>query len=147
MYRPSYVFPILFALIAILIAFRQPKQELPARTIIPGRNNTVLFISNSEHGNSNVFLATAQALLLNHSDVEVHYATFSKRAKDIASVNRFASQQSPNARSITFHKITSGPSFEDSLSSKGYTVASTIHSPGFRGSTKLCKDIEVYLSE
>jgi hypothetical protein len=148
MYRRGYVFAIVLAIIAVLVSFfPQQKQDAPGRKIVPGRNNTALFISNSEHGNSNVFLATAQALLLHHPDVEIHYATFAKRAKDIAFVNKFASQQSSNARSIIYHEITKGPSLENALKSRNYTITNTISAPGYRGSTQLCKDIQVYLSK
>jgi hypothetical protein len=41
----------------------------------PGRNNTVLFLSNSEHGFANVLLATSHAMLVEHSDIEAHYAS------------------------------------------------------------------------
>jgi hypothetical protein len=148
MYRRSYIFAIVLAAIAVLVTLSpQQKQEARARKLTPGRNNTALFISNSEHGQSNVFLATAQALLIHHPDIEIHYATFAKRAKDIASVNKYASLQLPTARNIIYHEIVSAPSFEDVMVSKGYTIERTINPPGFRGATQLCQDIQVYLSK
>jgi hypothetical protein len=148
MNRWSSVLGAALAVIAVLVTlFSQSKQNLPVWKTIPGRNNTALFLSNSEHGNLNVFLATAQALLLNHPNVEIHFATFSKRAKDIASINEFASLQLPTTRKIVYHEIKSALSFADVMLAKNFTIDHTINPPGYRGSTQLCKDIQVYLSK
>lgn len=96
--RQGWVFATVLAVAAIIISYI-PKQEqaTPTGTMIPGRNNTALFISNAEFGQLNVFLASAQALLFHHPDVEIHLATFGKRAKEIASINKFAKLRLPNA--------------------------------------------------
>jgi hypothetical protein len=147
MYHRSYLIPILLGIVAISITLFRPKQQVLAPVIEPGRNNTVLFITNSEHGNSNIFLATAQALLLEHKDIDVHFATFKKRAKDIISLNRFTALNSPGAGSVTFHEITSAPSYIESLSNQNVTAGSAIHPPGLYGSAKFCNDMAVYLSK
>jgi hypothetical protein len=147
MYYRNYFTPILASIVAISMAFLRPKQQLHAKMVVPGRNNTVLFISNSEHGNSNVFLATAHALLLEHGEIDVHFATFKKRADDIASINRFTSLNATGAGSLTFHEITSAPSYSECLSNQNFTVGNAIHAPGLRGSSKFCHDMETYLSK
>jgi hypothetical protein len=147
MYHRNYLIPILLGIAAISIPILRPKQQVPPLIIEPGRNNTVLFITNSEHGNSNVFLATAQALLLEHKNIDVHFATFKKRAKDITSINRFTALNSPGSGSVTFHEITSAPSYIDALSNQNVTAGSAIHPPGLHGSAKFCNDMAIYLSE
>lgn len=146
MSRLSWPLAIVPAIIAIVVAFlSQQKQNSSIRELIPGRNNTALFLSNAEHGQLNVFLASAQALLLNHPDVEIHFATFGRRAKDVDSINDYANLQLPVPRNIIFHELTSTPSFADVMVAKNYTVAKTINPPGYRGSTRLCRDIQIYL--
>jgi hypothetical protein len=147
MYHRYYSIPILLGIVAIPIALLRSKEPLPVQMIELGRNNTVLFISNSEHGNSNVILATAQALLLEHKEIDIHFATFKKRANDIASINRFTALNSPGAGSVTFHEITSAPSYIDSLYSQNVTAGSAIHPPGLSGSAKFCNDMAIYLSK
>jgi len=75
----------LLALIAILLSGKRPKNgkdEKPRQW--PGRNNTVLFLSNSEHGLANVLLAASHAILVEHGDLEVHFASFGKLAKHVS---------------------------------------------------------------
>lgn len=146
--RRGWIFATVLAIVAIIITFiPQQKQEAPTRTIIPGRNNTALFISNAEHGQLNVFLASAQALLLHHPNIEIHFATFGSRAKDVASINNYAKMKLSTARSIIFHEIASAPSFVDVMKAKNYTIDNTINPPGYRGSTQLCREMQVYLCE
>lgn len=145
MSRRSWIFATVLAIAAVIINFiPKQKQDAPTRTI-PGINNTALFISNAEHGQLNVFLASAQALLLHHPNVEIHFATFGPRAKDVASINNFANLKLSTTRSIVFHEIASAPSFVDVMKAKNYTIDNTINPPGYRGSTKLCRDIQLYL--
>jgi hypothetical protein len=147
MNRPKLLIPILFGIVALLIALLRPTQQLPSRITVPGSNNTVLFITNGEHGSSNVFLATAQALLLEHKEIDVHLATFKKRAKDVDALNRFTALRSPGAGTVTFHEIISAPSYQQTLWSQKFTMDSAIHAPGIRGSQKFCQNMEIYLSK
>jgi hypothetical protein len=147
MYHRNYLISIVLGIVAISIALLRPKPQPSARMIEPGCNNSVLFISNSEHGNSNVFLATAQALLIEHSEIDVHFATFKKRASDIVSVNKFTALNSPGAGSVTFHEITSAPSYIEALFTQNFTAGNAIHPPGLRGSAKFCNDMAAYLSK
>jgi hypothetical protein len=104
----------------------------------------VLFLSNSEYGLANVLLATAYAMLVNHGDIQVHFASFPKRKADIARISKSARVQSHGASVMTFHEIA-GPTLSDALNSRGHFVAETIHEPGLVGAAKLCRDIQKYL--
>ncbi|KAK1775966.1 hypothetical protein QBC45DRAFT_453586 [Copromyces sp. CBS 386.78] len=66
----------------------------------------VLLLTNSEHGQANVFLAASYALLtLPDEDVEVHFASFSPIHKCVLSTYEHAKRDKPLARSIIFHTI------------------------------------------
>ncbi|KAF7927375.1 uncharacterized protein EAE97_010050 [Botrytis byssoidea] len=85
-----------------------------------GKNNTVLFVTNSEHGFANVFLATSHALLTEYNDLDIHFATFDKLKDDITSISDFA-LKTGSERTITFHELK-GPSYKKSLNGGGFNV-------------------------
>ncbi|KAE9366236.1 glycosyltransferase family 1 protein [Stipitochalara longipes BDJ] len=67
----------IFALVAAFLS-QNPKPPAPSRyTQLPrGHNNTVLVLSDSHRGLANVLLATSHALLLSHSEIIIHFASF-----------------------------------------------------------------------
>lgn len=66
----------------------------------------VLLLTNSEHGQANVFLAVSYALItLPDEDVEVHFASFSPIQKSVHSTYEHAKRDKPLARPIIFHTI------------------------------------------
>jgi hypothetical protein len=66
----------------------------------------VLLLTNSEHGQANVFLATSYALLtLEDEDVEVHFASFDPIKSFVSATSDHAHQEKPRARPIVFHTI------------------------------------------
>jgi len=66
----------------------------------------VLLLTNSEHGQANVYLATSYAFLtLKDEDVEVHFASFPPIEKFVALTTQHALRDSPRARPIVFHPI------------------------------------------
>lgn len=69
----------------------------------------ILLLTNSEHGQANVFLATAHALLTLNHDVEVHFASFPPIAKSVSSTSTLALTHSPSSKPITFHPISGLP--------------------------------------
>jgi hypothetical protein len=71
-------------------------------------------------------------MLVEHGDVEVHYATFEKLSKDISAISRFASQQNASIRPIAFHALK-GPSLGKAMSLRGYDIGRFIHGPGVSG--------------
>ncbi|KAK1836831.1 hypothetical protein QBC39DRAFT_295915 [Podospora conica] len=76
----------------------------------------VLLITNSEHGQANVFLATSYALLtLPDEDVHVHFASFPSIQKSVLATSDHALRDNPHARPLVFHEI-SGVSMVDAWS-------------------------------
>jgi hypothetical protein len=144
--RNLFVSAAVLASVAVLLSFIFSKQDTAPQQIHrpKGRNNTVLFLSNSEYGLANVLLATAYALLVHHGDIQVHFASFPKRKADIARISKSARDQSRDASVMKFHELA-GPTLGDALNSRGHFVAETIHEPGLVGAAKLCRDIQKYL--
>ncbi|RYC84558.1 hypothetical protein BFJ63_vAg12590 [Fusarium oxysporum f. sp. narcissi] len=109
---------------------------------VQGRNKTVLFLTNSEHGLSNVHLATASAILENYPDVEVYFASFSSIGQKLERVSSFAKIKSPYARAIVFHGLT-GLTFVQAIAKEG---RSFISPPGWRGIATLAEHIQLWIS-
>lgn len=66
----------------------------------------VLLITNSEHGQANVFLATSYALLtLPDEDVQVHFASFPSIQKSVLATSNHAIRDNPQARPLVFHEV------------------------------------------
>lgn len=66
----------------------------------------VLLLTNSEHGQANVFLATAYALLTREDEeVEVHFASFPRIQKSVAETSEQVQRDRPGSRPIVFHTI------------------------------------------
>jgi hypothetical protein len=140
-----FLFTILFAIIAFLFSGKSPKDDDDTKQQKwPGRNNSVLFLSNAEHGLANVLLATSHAMLVEHNDIEVHYVSFRGLAQDVATISRFAVKHSPYAKPITYHTLQ-GPTYGAALNSVGHEVDETIGRPGIAGIGKLCSDLQKYL--
>ncbi|KAK0715076.1 glycosyltransferase family 1 protein [Lasiosphaeris hirsuta] len=66
----------------------------------------VLLLTNSEHGQANVYLATSYALLtLPDEDVEVHFGSFPPIQKFVSATSEHAQRDSRTRRPILFHTI------------------------------------------
>ncbi|KAF4440964.1 2-hydroxyacylsphingosine 1-beta-galactosyltransferase [Fusarium acutatum] len=109
---------------------------------IQGRNKTVLFLTNSEHGLSNVHLATASAILENYPDIEVHFASFPTIEQKLERVSPFAKIKSPHTEAIVFHGLT-GLTFVQAIAKEG---RSFISPHGWRGIATLAEHIQLWIS-
>jgi hypothetical protein len=114
--------------------FGQPRR-------FPGRNNTVLFLTDSHAGNSNVHVAASHALLLEFPDLEIHFASFPKLEKTITATSEFAVQQKPSTTPIIFHPLE-GKSFTEAL---GYSIEDAIQRPGLGGIDSFCSNMQRFL--
>ncbi|KAL2139236.1 hypothetical protein VTI28DRAFT_5468 [Corynascus sepedonium] len=66
----------------------------------------ILLLTNSEHGQANVFLATSYALLtLQNEDVEVHFASFPRIRSSVLATSEHVQRDRPGARPIVFHTV------------------------------------------
>jgi hypothetical protein len=106
---------IIVGLLVALVAYALPSITYwhSPREYVQGRNGTVLFITNIEHGLSNAHIATAQSLLEHHHDIEVHYASFAAGPIE-SKLNRmvdFVRRRDPGAKGIKFHPLA-GKTFE-----------------------------------
>ncbi|KAI1420153.1 hypothetical protein F5Y12DRAFT_774407 [Xylaria sp. FL1777] len=120
------------ATLGLIVTQWAPPSAPRIEIIRQGRNNTVLFLTNEEHGLSNVFVATAYALLDSHPDIKVHYASFSSMAKRLEKITQRAQQVSQSARSVVYHELPD-PSFMGTLGKMGLGPTSILHSPGLAG--------------
>jgi hypothetical protein len=69
------------------------------------RPKKILLLTNSEHGQANVYLAVSHALLDSEDAVEVHLASFAPIAKFVKTTSEYAQQICRHGRSIVFHEI------------------------------------------
>lgn len=134
---------VLAILIAAWSAFK-PTPE-PRAPYVYGRKNSVLFLTAEANGLSNVLIASSFALLEKHPEVEVHYASYPKLAKEIARVSKAAVAKNSAAKPITWHEL-SGPGYID-VASRPYNGTDSVSKPpGIKGMTAVMKDIEYFLS-
>ncbi|KAI3321746.1 glycosyltransferase family 1 protein [Xylariaceae sp. AK1471] len=129
------------AVLALLVSQWAPPSALRISTIHQGRNNTVLFLTNSELGLSNVLVATADALLQQHPQVQVHFASFPLMGPRLG----WISEKRRSARSIVFHELPD-LSFLTAMGKVGLTLTDIIHPPGLAGVSTICRDMPFYVS-
>ncbi|KAH7305471.1 hypothetical protein B0I35DRAFT_443845 [Stachybotrys elegans] len=104
----SRLFALLGALGAIIWTwsegFKSEADQKPPP--IPGRNNTVLFLTTDLRGLANVHIATSFTLLENYPSIEVHFASFSTLQNEIESTSSSAMVRSPSASAIQWHGVS-----------------------------------------
>ncbi|KUJ09626.1 glycosyltransferase family 1 protein [Mollisia scopiformis] len=110
----------------------------------PGRNNTVLFLSDTHAGLANVHVATSHAILVEYPDLELHYASFPKLEKTISETSAFAAQQNTATKAIQFHPLV-GRSYAQSLDDVGFYIANAIQPSGLEGIASLCNNMQDFL--
>ncbi|KAH9907429.1 UDP-Glycosyltransferase/glycogen phosphorylase [Xylariomycetidae sp. FL2044] len=137
---------IAIALVALLLAWNSYVSPTAPVAIPPvvGRNNTALFLVTGDFGLSNVHLATAQALLEQHSDVQLHFASFAPMASRLERISSFAKGPSREGK-IIFHPLH-GMAVIDTCRAHGKNTSNSIHPPGWSGISQLCKDMQLYIS-
>jgi hypothetical protein len=133
------------AMLALFVSQWTPPAAPRISTIHQGRNNTVLILANSELGLSNVFVATAYALLERHPGVEVHFASFPAQGRRLERISELARRKNPSARNIVFHELPE-LSFLTIMGGSGRTLTSIIHPPGRAGVDTICRDMSFYVS-
>lgn len=95
--------------------------------MVESEAKVVLFLSTSEHGQANVSLASAQALLQLDVQVKVHYASFKQLRGAVEAVSVFAAEATPHlqGRPIEFHEVAGRPLFDalrTRLAKQGYAT-------------------------
>jgi hypothetical protein len=129
-------------LAASIAYFFSGGNTLPRGPYIQGKNKTILFFTNSEHGLSNVHLATSSALLEKYPDLDVHYASFPAARRKLESISSLARAKTPAASDIIFHELK-GLTFAQAIAKEG---RSFISPPGWRGIASLAEHIQLWVS-
>ncbi|CVK86063.1 uncharacterized protein FMAN_06526 [Fusarium mangiferae] len=132
------------ALLIVPLAYFLSHQALTQHApYFQGRIKTLIFLTNSsEHGLSNVHLATASAILENYPDIEVHFASFPFIEPKLERIPSFAKIKSPHAKTIVFHGLT-GLKFVQAIAKEG---RSFISPPGWGDIGTLAKHIQLWIS-
>lgn len=71
---------------------------------MPG-NQKILMLTNSEHGQANVFLSVACALAQQDQATEIHIASFSRLSSFVKETSEFVVQTVPRAGPFHFHEL------------------------------------------
>lgn len=109
---------------------------------IQGRNKTVLFLTNENHGLCNVHLATAFALLENWPDIDIHYGSFAALESKVQKMSSFATA---NDRNVVFHELR-GPSFIGAIARQGKTINNMMHPPASAGFASMIADMQMWVA-
>ena len=139
----------IFSLSALLIAsvaylFSAQGQDEPRPAYIQGRNNTALFIANQEHGLSNVFIATAFAMLQNHPEIQVHYASWDMVKKKTDRISSFAKQTTPEAKDVVFHELK-GERYAEAIEKTGMNMDNVMNKPGWKGIGRFADNMQTFI--
>ncbi|KAH8658089.1 UDP-glucoronosyl and UDP-glucosyl transferase family protein [Xylariales sp. PMI_506] len=145
---PRFTSVLVVLLSAILLGRFLVKGPAELAPLVRGKNGkAVVFFTLAESGQLNVQLATAQALVEEHPDVEVHFASFSLVRDKIERVSSFARKRNPAVREFVYHEMP-GP---DRISSlwRGMNCTGTLeclgHPPGAAGAELLALQLELAL--
>ncbi|KAI3542384.1 hypothetical protein CABS01_15216 [Colletotrichum abscissum] len=140
--KPIQVFgALIIALLAAAVSLRSTKTERQPPVI--GKNNTVLFVTNVEHGLSNVHVATVYSLLERHPEIIVHFASWPKIEPKIARISAHARIKSPSSRPAIFHQL---PAPKSSDASGFNFTPNWIRPPGIQGLKGLNDDMAMFVS-
>ncbi|EXF84532.1 hypothetical protein CFIO01_09660 [Colletotrichum fioriniae PJ7] len=132
---------LIIALLAAALSLRITKIERQPPVI--GKNNTVLFITNVEHGLSNVHVATVYSLLERHPEIIVHFASWPKIKPKIKRMSVYARIKSPSSRPAIFHQLPT-PKSSDAC---GFNFTPNwIRPPGIPGLKGLNDDMATFVS-
>ena len=136
---------LLVASLGYLLAGRSKTAQASKLPPIQGRNKTVIFLTNADHGLSSVHVATASSLLENYPDIDVHYASFAGHGDKLALASSYARKKTPAARDIIFHELD-GLTMVHALAKGGMTIDNMIHAPGAKGLDRFLDITETAIS-
>lgn len=102
-------------------------------------NTRILYISNSERGQANVFFATSQSLLNNYPFVELHWASFPPLS---TAITAFSQSESLQDRHIIFHPLN-GTAYVEKLTLIGFEIRDLPHPHGLRGAAHALSNMPI----
>lgn len=137
---------VLVALIALLLS-RSTSTPPPKYPTVSGRNNTALFVVLPHHGLSNVHLATADALLETHPDVQIQFVSFPKLESKVKRISSWGQTKNQKSKPIVFHSIP-GRGYEDVLCQDAgvCSLEDAVIAPGLEGLAQFEKLFPLYVS-
>ena len=142
--RPWAVFAVLATLTAVLLSREQSSttSDDDLYNQVQGKNNTVLFLVNSNYGYSNVHLATAYALLERHPDVKIHFGSYERMRPRVQRVEAAGASVNPAAQPISFHLLPADE-YTVALAARGVhsTIDNMIVPKGLAGNRILTKTL------
>jgi hypothetical protein len=142
MLRQATVIALLVGICAFLFSWFRAADD---SSVIQGKNNTVLLVTNEHPGFYNVHLATVYSLLEKHPHIEIHYASFPKVAPRIRQISSLAAKRGSTAKDVTFHPLT-GHGYVDTVAKLlGNQTAST-HRPGLSAGDHFAKNMGFYIA-
>lgn len=143
MRTPIFISVVVTAIIASLISkSRKDTSDSPPQIL--GHNNTVLFVADSASGLSNIHIAASYGLQEYAPYVDVHYASFAKRQKDVSRVSSMGTRKFPSAKPISWHELP-GPDLLSAVYQHIGNISGMIFPPGLRGIERLIAGMGFHL--
>ncbi|KAH8895517.1 UDP-Glycosyltransferase/glycogen phosphorylase [Thozetella sp. PMI_491] len=143
--RRTSVGVVVALLLALLIGQFRSEQPIEWPATSPGKNSdTILFFALAETGQINVQLATAQALLEEHPNAKIHFASFPAMRDKIAHISTAARKHNPAVNEIVFHELP-GPGRIEAIGQRlncSGSLECLAHPPGARGGRYAAKQLE-----
>ena len=139
--RPLAVLALLATLIAVFISRTPSAKSDDLYDQVQGKNNTVLFLVNSNYGYSNVHLATAYSLMENHPSIKLHFGTFETMRAKIQRVEQAGVGASPGAPPISFHNMPSDEYLVARVARGIMAPGDMLIPPGLAGGRYLAKNL------
>ena len=138
--RPLVLSPLHAALAAALLSRSPSAGHGDLYDKVQGKNNTVLFLVNANHGYTNVHLATAHTLLERHPSVKLHFGTFEKMRERVRRIEESGARANPEAQGVPFH-LMPAEDYVDALRTHGImSLEEMIVPPGMAGNRYLSKN-------
>lgn len=138
--RPLVLIALIAALAAVFFSRGNSAGDPSVYDKVQGKNNTVLFLVNANHGYTNVHLATAYALLEQHPSVKLHFGTYEKMRGRVRRIEESGAQANPEAQDVPFHLMPAAD-YIDALRVHGImSPEEMIVPPGLEGNRYLSKN-------
>lgn len=138
--RPWAILALLATVVAVFLSRSGSSPAGSERELyshVQGKNNTALFLVNSNYGFSNVHLATAYALMEKHPEVKIHFASHGRAIPRVKRVEEAGMAANPAAQPVPMHLLP-GVDYEVALREggiEGFTEDALGIPPGLAGIT------------
>lgn len=142
--RTGLVISVVFAAIGIFLSQAPTSERQASVPHVQGRNNTVLFLAGGASGLSNTHVAASYGLLEHAPHVELHYASFAGREKDMMRISSMVARDFPAARPISWHELP-GPDYIVAVYRHIGNISGMIFPPGLKGAERQAAGMSFHL--